>query len=298
MVKVAIAGGTGAVGRALVDTIAAHPIHKAVILSRQVNYHDVQNLVDVLVKHQIHTVICAFGITGTSLKISQMNLIKAAALAAPACRFIPTSYSIDYPRDGVKILPPLRDYFDCLDELDRTDLEWSVVLNGLFLDYYGTPHLKTYLPPNAFIIDMLHNAAAIPGTGDEPVSFTYTFDVAKFLVAALDLHTWPRELRVVGDEMSINDLVRRAEATKGVRFEKTYDSVAKLKRFEITELPQHRSLYTKFPKERFQWFQSIFEMWVVEGKAHVQLHGSLNENFPDLKPLKVEGMLERCWKRS
>jgi nucleoside-diphosphate-sugar epimerase len=36
MVKVAIAGGTGAVGRALAETLAQQSIHEAIILSRQV----------------------------------------------------------------------------------------------------------------------------------------------------------------------------------------------------------------------------------------------------------------------
>jgi hypothetical protein len=69
--------------------------------------------------------------------------------------------------------------------------------------------------------------------------------------------------------------------------------------FEITELPSHSSLYDKFiydkfPKERFQCFQSIFERWTIEGKAHIQKQGSLNEIFPDLQPLSVGEMLEQC----
>jgi hypothetical protein len=89
------------------------------------------------------------------------------------------------------------------------------VLNGLFLDCYGGHDLKSYLPLNAFVVDMANNAAAIPGTGDELVTLTCTFDVAKFLVAALDLPKWPRELRISGDEMTFNQLVRLAEEKKG-----------------------------------------------------------------------------------
>jgi nucleoside-diphosphate-sugar epimerase len=116
---------------------------------------------------------------------------------------------------GVEILPPLQDYFDCIDELAKTNLEWSVVLNGIFLDYFSAPPIKSYLAPNAFVIDMANNTAAIPGTGDEMVTFTHTFDVAKFLVAALDLAKWPRELRISGDEMTFKDFVKLAEEIKG-----------------------------------------------------------------------------------
>ncbi|KAF7534587.1 hypothetical protein G7054_g6143 [Neopestalotiopsis clavispora] len=228
MVKVAIAGGTGAVGRALAETLAQQNVHEAIILSRQgsnnectvlptiqVNYDDLEDLIQVLADHEVHTVICAFAINGTSLKKSQMNLIKASSAASSVARFIPTSFSIDYPRAGVEILPPLQDYFDCIDELTKTNLEWSVVLNGIFLDYFSAPPIKSYLAPNAFVIDMANNAAAIPGTGDEMVTFTHTFDVAKYLVAALDLVKWPRELRISGDEMKFKDFVKLAEEVKG-----------------------------------------------------------------------------------
>ncbi|ETS78372.1 hypothetical protein PFICI_10434 [Pestalotiopsis fici W106-1] len=311
MVKVAIAGGTGAVGRALAETLAQQEVHEAIILSRressndtavlptvQANYDDLDSLTKVLAEHKVHTVICAFAITGTSLKKSQMNLIKASAAASSVARFIPTSFSIDYPRDGVDILPPLQDYFDCLDELAKAELEWSVVLNGIFLDYFSAPPIKSYLAPNAFVIAIANNAAAIPGTGDEMVTFTHTFDVARFLVAALDLDKWPKELRISGDEMTFKDFVKLAEEFKGTKFTVYYDSMDKLKKFEITELPQHESLYPRFPKQRFQWFQSIFEQWTVAGLAHIQREGSLNQTFSDLKPLNIRDMLEQCWKKS
>ncbi|KAJ4288921.1 hypothetical protein N0V90_011262 [Kalmusia sp. IMI 367209] len=181
----------------------------------KVDYNDIDSLTTVLEGNGINTVFCAFAISGTSLKISQMNLIKASSAASTVARFVPTSYSIDYPREGVQILPPLQDYFDCLDELAKTNLEWSVVLNGIFLDYYSGPPIKSYLAPNAFAIDMENNEAAIPGTGDEMITFTHTFDVAKFLVAALDLDVWPRALRISGDEITFNEFVKLAQEIKG-----------------------------------------------------------------------------------
>jgi len=47
------------------------------------------------------------------------------------------------------------------------------------------PKVKTYLSPNVIAIDLAHNMAAIPGDGNVPVTFTYTFDIAHFLVAAI-----------------------------------------------------------------------------------------------------------------
>lgn len=199
------------------------------------------------------------------------------------------------PQSGVAILPPLEHYFTSLKALEATSLEWAVVHNGTFLDYFAPPSLKTYLPHSVLALDMEHNAAGIPGDGNTPVTLTYTFDVARFVVAALDLEAWPRELRVVGDEVTFNELVAMAEEARGVKFEVTYDSVEKLRASQITELPGHKASYEKFPKERLQWFLAIFEMWMATGRGRVPSEGTLNEIFPEIKPLTAREMMERYW---
>jgi nucleoside-diphosphate-sugar epimerase len=76
--------------------------------------------------------------------------------------------------------------------------------------------MKSYLKPNVFAIDIASRVAAIPGTGDVPVTFTYTFDLARFVVAALDLEQWSEESRVVGDEVTWNEFVGLAEEVTGI----------------------------------------------------------------------------------
>lgn len=200
-------------------------------------------------------------------------------------------------RSGVAILPPLEHYFTSLKALEATSLEWAVVHNGTFLEYFAPPGLKTHHPPSVLAVDMAHNAAGIPGDGNQPVTFTYTLDVARFVSAALDLEAWPatRELRIVGDEVTFNELVAIAEEVKGVKFNVAYDGVEDLRASRITELPGHAASYDKFPKERLQWFLAIFELWMATGRARVPREGSLNEMFPEIKPLTVREMMERYW---
>lgn len=81
---------------------------------------------------------------------------------------------------------------------------------------------------------MENNAAGIPGDGNTPVTFTYTFDIARFVVAALDLEKWPRELRIVGDELTFNEFLAIAEEVKGLKFNVAYDDVGKLKALSST----------------------------------------------------------------
>lgn len=72
------------------------------------------------------------------------------------------------------------------------------------------------------------------------------------------------------------------------------DDVEKLKRFAITELPDHQDLYVYFPrKDAFQWFMSILEKCNTHGSSRVSKEGSLNERFPNIKPLTVKELLDR-----
>ncbi|CAH0024434.1 unnamed protein product [Clonostachys rhizophaga] len=218
MVKVAIAGGTGVMGRTLVDVLTAY----------------------------------AFGINGTSLSVSQANLIKAA------------------------------------EKSSTTSLERAVVHNGTFLE--------SHYNHGTLVIDILHAKAGIPGTGDELITLTYTFDAARFVIAALALPEWPRELRVAGETLTFNQLIILAENATGKKFDVKYDSLETLKQSRITELPGHMNDYKKYPKEVLLPFLSIFQRWMAEGFAFIPVEGSLNEKFPDIKPLTAQELMQKHWK--
>ncbi|KAI5243137.1 hypothetical protein E4T42_07458 [Aureobasidium subglaciale] len=126
-------------------------------------------------------------------------------------RFAPSAFAIPYPWGSVDVLPPLKYYFEAIETLEESDLEWTVFLNGVFLDYHVMLQIKGHLAPNVFAIDMLRNLEI----GNIPVSFTWSMDLAKFIVAALDLPTWEEESRVIGDEVTFNNFVDVAERIIG-----------------------------------------------------------------------------------
>jgi hypothetical protein len=101
-------------------------------------------------------------------------------------------------------------------ELRKTGLEWTRFHNGYFLDYYGIPYIKTYLSSFSFAIDMTHKMAAIPGSGDDIISFTYTKDLAKFVLASLDLPKWEEATSCYGDQMTLHEFVKIAEEVTGM----------------------------------------------------------------------------------
>lgn len=100
-------------------------------------------------------------------------------------------------------------------KLRSTSLEYTLVSNGFFLDYYGMPKVKSYLQPFVFAVDMANNTAAIPGSGDTPVVFTHTFDVAKFVAALVGQADWPERSIIVGDKKTWNEVVAIAEEVRG-----------------------------------------------------------------------------------
>jgi hypothetical protein len=100
--------------------------------------------------------------------------------------------------------------------LQKTQLEYTVIYNGLFTDYYATPAIKTYLPAMPFYVDLEHNMAAIPGLGNTPITFIHTFDLAKYVDLILDFEKWETEYCVIGDKLTWNEFLDKAQAIKGL----------------------------------------------------------------------------------
>lgn len=125
MTVIAVAGGSGGVGKTIVETLLESEFD-IVILSRtvriresvepcslqyssvsqvkqetssrkiqhvEVNYDDVPAMVHELEQHKIHTIISAIGLVSDETSRSQLNLIEAAEKSAPTKRFIPSEYS-------------------------------------------------------------------------------------------------------------------------------------------------------------------------------------------------------------
>lgn len=195
--------------------------------------------------------------------------------------------------------------------LEKTDLEWTQFQNGHFLDYYGTPHVESNLKPLTFVLDVANKAAPIPGTGNERTTLTYSKDLAKFVVAALDLPTWTYPMVCYGDKTTWNKTAKIAEAYRGMsslvwldkcklmnagsRFNVAYDSVEKLRSGETTELPGHASAYSFIPKSVLYAIQSKFGLYVAYGTSDFPEEGSLNQLVPEIRTTTVDEIIGH-WK--
>ncbi|WYZ35333.1 hypothetical protein EsH8_I_001609 [Colletotrichum jinshuiense] len=309
MVNVAIAGGTGGVGRSIVDALKDDPRHNTIILSRKsptgvdfgvpvviVDYNG-NDLHTVLEKYEISTVISALALHIIGVGQSQINLIQAADRSKSTKRFISSSWAVRPSTTYFDLLPHGFQHIQSYNELEKTNLEWTSFNVGWFLEYYGMPHVETYMQQTTFVVDMANRHASIPGDGKQMMTFTYTKDVAKYVVEALGLRVWDRTTYVIGDKMTWEEFVKIAEEARGgEKFKVTYDSVRKLKAGEITELPGQISAYSYFPKKWAQRLYSVFGFWVTEGVFDFPEDKALNKHFPLIEVTKVKDMLQAAWK--
>ncbi|SPO06190.1 uncharacterized protein DNG_08879 [Cephalotrichum gorgonifer] len=308
MPVVAVAGGSGKLGRAIVNGIKQAGKFDVVVLGRQaddekskeigapiitVDYNSPEAITSVLEQHNVETLISA--LHGHSPAELELNLISGADKSSTTSRYIPAIWGSKYPEDVAGLFPPAIDKLRYVKALESTSLEWTAVFNGLFLDFYGTgPNTPTYLNPLAIVFDLPNNIAAIPGSGDVPVTFTHTFDVGRFTAALLTKSKWEKESYVIGDKLTLNDFLRVAEEVKGTKFTVEHDPIDKLRTGQATELPSHPHLYAFVPKVAFQSMLSafgiMFETGILDFKSR-----TLNDEFPDIKPTTVRELISDAY---
>ncbi|KAF4464319.1 Nmra-like family [Fusarium albosuccineum] len=299
---VAIAGGFGGLGRAIVEAVLARGDREVFVLTRKerqspfpnaqvaaVDYSDVVALTSLLEKNNVHTVISVVNnITGDNS--SEMDLIRAADRSNATKRFIPSYFGAHYSTEQYESFPPAMAKKSALVELESSSLEWTTIYNGYFLDYFGIPKVKSYIDDIALFIDMPENTAVIPGSGEVPVVFTHTFDVAKFVAALLDSAKWPREVHIIGDRLTWNEMLKLAE-----EFRVTYDSAEKLESGSMTELPSHQKVYALYPKQQLHYIPTAFGLNCERGQANFDPSTAFNKEFPDMKPRTAREVMSEGW---
>ncbi|RHZ56606.1 aromatic alcohol reductase [Aspergillus thermomutatus] len=311
MAIVAVSGGTGKVGRAIVEALKSKTSHTVSVLARSANdqlsqtlgvpiipvdYSNVVSLGKVLEENRIDTIISTVPISDASATESQLNLIDAAIKSPNTKRFIPSDFGIMYNEAHAAVFPPIKGKILAAEKLKSSGLEYTLISNGFFRDYYGLPKVKSYLQPFVFAVDIANNTAAIPGSGNTPVAFTHTFDVAQYVAALVGEEKWNERSIIIGDKLTWNDFVSLAKTTKGTKFDVKYDSEEKLKTFQVTELPSHPPVYPFLPKEQLQYILAVFGQWTEAGAFNLPEADTLNKRFPEIKPLSMIELLQQAWK--
>ncbi|KAF4250708.1 hypothetical protein CNMCM8980_010649 [Aspergillus fumigatiaffinis] len=310
MVIVAVAGGTGGVGKTIVETLVQNSQHQVIVLTRseprsdhtldrtrqvQVDYDDIPSLIQVLEQHAVHTIISAIGIFDATTSQSQLNLIQAAEKSSVTKRFIPSEYSFIQTKDLLPVDPSIQHWLDAAKLLQKSHLQYTQVIPGFFMDYWGMPVVRTNLAPCTFGISIQHRQAAIPGDGNDVICMTYTYDMTAFLIRLLDVADWPEFSIIVGDEVTYNQLLEMAEEIRGVKFQVTYDSKENIKDGQVTipPMPEGNSSSSEELKE----MTALVSRLTIAGVFKLPDEDRLNDRFPDIQPVKMKQFLQDAWKR-
>ncbi|RSL69377.1 hypothetical protein CEP53_002246 [Fusarium sp. AF-6] len=303
MKVIAVAGGTGHVGRTIVETLAQSTSFKVIVLGRKagssnsgepahivVDYANIAATATALEQHNVYTVISAIQVANEEASTAQANLIKAAGQSPSVKRFIMSGWgSLPSEMSPTSVFQKAS-----LEALGQTKLEWTCFAVGYFLDCYSLTSLKTHLPPLSFAIDVANKKAAIPGTGNEPIAFTYTYDVAKFVAAFLEEPKWEELTVCYGEKTTWNEFVKMAEEVAGSSFDVTYDPLEKLQKGETTELPAQKAelALSPFPEALTRQLLALLGIWSVTGQFDIPHDGSLNAKYPDIKPVTIREALQ------
>ena len=204
----------------------------------------------------------------------QKNLIDAAKQQGVK-RFIPSDYSADYRGLDYGDNDNLDKRKEVLEYLQHSGLEYTLVLNGMFMEFI------TYMP----LFDLKHQIFQYWGDGETPMDFTTTEDTAKYVAEAVsDPGLANTALEVAGDTLTPKQLKATYEAATGNKLtEKSLGSVAEFQAWITAKKASASSL------EEYVYHQYIYAM--VSGKGKLDQIG--NDRYPHIKPMTVKQFLSK-----
>ena len=270
----------------------------------QTDYASVDALSEELAKRAVHTVLSAVSLDFDSPSEAQLKLIRAAAKTDCVKRFVPSEFNVDYDLGDDKLPYPDKKYHAVARrELEKTSLEYTYIYSGFFMDYFGMPFFQTHMRQLYILVDAGNRAAAIPGDGNAPVAMTCTKDVARFVAAAIELRAWPKELKIVGSQISTNELVTLIQQISGEKLNIKRDSIEDLLAHKATVLPGNNAVAQHFPEglAQLQALVSDLSASIALGAYDLSSIGpsaDLVKLLGELEPPTViEDFIAATWKR-
>lgn len=207
----------------------------------------------------------------------QKNAIDAAKQQGVK-RFIPSDYSVDYRKldygdnDNLDLRKEVFAY------LQASGLEYTLILNGGFMDIIPTPFMPQF--------DLKEGIFRYWGDGETLVDMTSTEDTAKYVAEAVsDRGLANTALEIAGEVLSMQDLVRAYEEVHQQKLKvECLGSVDELKTW-IEEKKQTAS-------SPIEYLPQQYEYAMVSGKG--KLDNLQNSRYPHIKPLTVKQYIERA----
>jgi nucleoside-diphosphate-sugar epimerase len=211
---IVVAGATGNLGGKIVKALLALDVEVRAIVRLETDIKKIKNLeqkgvkvfqVDTsdrleISKHCIgaHCLVSALaGLRETVIDTQKIFL--DAAVEANVQRFIPSDYSSDFTnlKEGQNRNLDFRRKFH--EYIDKTPINATTIFNGPFMDL-----LTTDMP----LILFKQKWILCWGNANQILEFTTTDNVTEFTAAVAVEDNTPRYLRIAGDNLTCNDLVK------------------------------------------------------------------------------------------
>ncbi|KAJ4256886.1 hypothetical protein NW762_008982 [Fusarium torreyae] len=305
---IAVAGGTGGLGKTVLEQLQEHGSHHRVyILGRkapvdsasgspkflQVDYANSDSLTRTLQDHNIDTVVSTINLESEAGSQSQLNLIAAAEKSQTTRRFIPSEFippmDDDQPDSGLG----MGGWIPNAQALKKTNLENIHISIGMFFDYFGMPHIKSNLKRYKFFLDMENKRAAVPGNGDAKISVTYSEDLARFIVRLLDEDSkWPKRGLLPGSDISANELIASAEKVTGWKLNIVHDTLENIQKGEVTVFYCPEGISEDKWKPELAKF---YETFITGAFVLPDDERRLDKRYPEIPVTSAGEIVARAW---
>lgn len=190
--------------------------------------------------------------------------------------------------------PAAKHKIEARRRLQATDLEWTAWYTGFFAEYLVAPNVETCMEALPCYLDHEKATAVIPGSGNVPTTFSYAFDITRFVAASLRLETWQNDTYLIGDKVTLNDLVKIAEEVRGVPYRVTYDSVELLRQGKTSDLPCYN--IPDYPRSFLEPYFAFHGLLFENGEADFDPSLAINKQFPTMETRSIRDLMTAGWK--
>ncbi|KAH7004302.1 hypothetical protein EDB82DRAFT_486502 [Fusarium venenatum] len=313
MVKVAIAGGAGNVGREVLDALLARNRHEIILLSRKdapetpiapgvkwfkTDYQNVDELAKLL--EGVHTVLSFMSISPGETGAGAQKPLIDAAIRAGAKRFAPSEWAaskLDHlPWYGFK--RATREYLAEINK-DNKVIEYTLFQYGLFTNYMTYPYMSSkHISMFETPVNFNDCRALLVDDGEAVISLITAQDAAKVTALAVEYEgEWPIISGIKGADITLNDLVVLGEKIRGKPFTvvklKSKDLLAGEVKAPWLPLPEHPSIPVAVRKE----FAANMVKGILLGfqDGAFQVSDEWNKLLPDFKFTQPDEFLIKAW---
>lgn len=243
-------------------------------------------------------ILCVLLAADGTWAATQKKLLHAG-LRAGISRFAPAEFGVGPLGDHqIDMFQPALEIAEACREAKKTHpgFEYACFHVGLFMNYlgYGARDEKAATHEMrdewVFIFDVKGMKADIPLARDGSVprmTFTEIGDVGRFAAAAclLPKGAWKEDFSMVGDTLSLDEMVRVIEKVRGRKMQVTYRPYEQVEREE-----QENEIV--YPNGMWLQIELLVAQNIVGGSI---VEPIVNGLCPDVRPVSVEEYMRRFW---